>query len=278
MKEIKKDGFDTPDKDKMDFFNSDIDDFFVDSTDYFSNASFVKDNRYEDYLDITRYDNRLPKNLSDERPAGIHDTAYYYHNSKPLYKLDEKNYDKYRDIIDNKGQKRKKLSALKLTLIIIVFILLAISIITYGGINLSLYGYQFLPVNETHYAPQYSWGDLIIVRKTFSDTVNSGDIITYIDNDNLYATGKVMSINDDEGTGLDCYSVSNDSGELRSVNYDRVVGRVERILSGYGNAVIFLNKRLMLIMIVLTVILIALFISKPIYYYIISLKRNNAKI
>lgn len=110
----------------------------------------------------------------------------------------------------------KKLFYNIMTIIAICILLMSLFSIK----NKSLFGFRIYRVASGSMEPYIKVGDFIIIKK--QNEYDTGDIITYIDNDENFITHRIIIINGDEITTKGDANNTKDT----SINKEQVIGKV----------------------------------------------------
>lgn len=157
---------------------------------------------------------------------------------------------------------------------LIVIALIILILIIYGYVEkyvfkkeyINYFGYTIFEVASGSMAPTINVGDIVLVKLT--KDVNQNDIITYKEN-NYFITHRVIKKDNDKIIAKGDYNDSVD----KDVNLNDVLGKVIKIIPGIGIwKKVFFNTKVM-ISIVSTIILFA------IYFYLLERKKEvNEKV
>ncbi|MBQ8927761.1 MAG: signal peptidase I [Oscillospiraceae bacterium] len=113
----------------------------------------------------------------------------------------------------------------------------------------SLFGYRYYTVLTPSMSPEFTTGDMVLVKLRSGDEIDVGDIITFnpSSSSDAYLTHRVTEkIVDYEGTGVTCFRTkgdANDSEDSFLIDEDRVIGTVEFSVPKLGTIFRFVQLR-----------------------------------
>jgi signal peptidase len=119
--------------------------------------------------------------------------------------------------------------------------------------------------------PEYSVGDIIIVKLTDAEDIESGDVITFnpSNDSDAYLTHRVTEkLTDYNGTGVTCFRTKGDANNVEDsflIDSSRVVGTVSFNIPKIGYAVRFVQLKWYIVL-PLTVMILVLFQLLKIYF------------
>lgn len=162
------------------------------------------------------------------------------------------------DIIRKQRHKRRQIiiNVFYIILIVLVYSLVLIAQIkiqTDDGINIC--GYQFYTISSESMKPEINKGDIFIVKKCESSQIQEGDIITFELNNDI-VTHRIEKI--DDINGVISYTTKGDNNEVEdstNIYYEQIIGKKVNVISNFGNIVLILNNKAVLIFIVLIILL-----------------------
>jgi signal peptidase len=129
--------------------------------------------------------------------------------------------------------------------IIIAAILFAVS----KSPQKSLFGYRYYTVLTPSMEPEFSPGDIVIVKLTSADSINVGDIITFnpSSDSEAYLTHRVTEkLEDYEGSGVTCFRTKGDANDTEDsflIDSGRVIGTVSTHIPKIGYVIRFFQLR-----------------------------------
>ena len=138
---------------------------------------------------------------------------------------------------------------------IFVFLLSALIVIgaflfaTSHNPNKSMFGYRYYTVLTDSMSPEFSSGDMIIVKLLNADTIKTGDVITFnpSSGSEAYLTHRVTEkIEDYQGTGVTCFRTKGDANNTDDsflIDESRVIGKVQFHVPKMGTVMRFFQLR-----------------------------------
>ncbi len=144
-----------------------------------------------------------------------------------------------------------------------------------------LAGYTPLTVSTDSMAPTFNSGDLIIIKKTDTSTLQEGDIVTFhtiIENQYALNTHRIIRI--EENGGVRSYTTQGDNNAIPDthiISDNDIVGKYVARLAGFGKVIEFLSSSIGFLLIIVLPMLI--FFIYQVYHLItvsISLKKAEA--
>jgi signal peptidase len=135
----------------------------------------------------------------------------------------------------------------------------------------SLFGYRWYTILTASMEPEYSVGDIIIVKLTDAEDIESGDVITFnpSNDSDAYLTHRVTEkLTDYNGTGVTCFRTKGDANNVEDsflIDSSRVVGTVSFNIPKIGYAVRFVQLKWYIVL-PLTVMILVLFQLLKIYF------------
>lgn len=115
--------------------------------------------------------------------------------------------------------------------------------------NKSLFGYRYYTVLTDSMVPEFYSGDMVFVKVSKAESIESGDIITFnpSSDSEAYLTHRVTEkINNYEGTGVTCFRTkgdANNSDDSFLIDESRVIGIVEFHVPKLGYVMRFVQLR-----------------------------------
>lgn len=113
----------------------------------------------------------------------------------------------------------------------------------------SVFGFRYYTILTPSMEPAYSVGDVVIVKLTNADEINTGDVITFnpSSDSNAYLTHRVTEkIQNYEGTGVTCFRTKGDSNNAEDsflIDSSRVIGKVSFSVPKIGYIIRFVQLR-----------------------------------
>ena len=142
----------------------------------------------------------------------------------------------------------------------------------------SLFGLRYYTVLTDSMVPEFSKGDVVIVKVTKAEDIQVGDIITFnpSSGSDAYLTHRVTEkLTDYQGTGVTCFRTkgdANDTADNFLIDETRVIGRVKLHIPKLGTALRFIQLRWYFI--VPLIIMLFVFIELMRHYF--ELKNASA--
>lgn len=167
-------------------------------------------------------------------------------------------------------------NALKITVISILSIILVLNIYIMVQANLSpnkvpsVFGYKPFVVLSGSMESKISVGDLVFVKSIDVNELNINDIIAFRDNDDLITTHRI--VDEVEINNQRCFKTKGDSNNTEDVGTvckGQIEGKYEGKISKAGNIIMFIQKPLGFIVMMLSILIVCMFI------YFISSRRIN---
>lgn len=142
----------------------------------------------------------------------------------------------------------------------------------------SLFGYRYYTVLTASMEPQFTTGDLVVVKLANADEIHIGDIITFnpsSEND-AYLTHRVTEkLEDYEGSGVTCFKTKGDANAVEDsflIDSTRIIGTVCFHIPKLGYIIRFVQLKWYFV-IPLIILLFVFFKLMKIYFQ----SDNNAK-
>lgn len=121
--------------------------------------------------------------------------------------------------------------------LVICFILLAVAL---AGVR--IVGYTPYAVLSASMAPKYQVGDLVYVRKTAPEEIDSGDVITFVANEDLLVvTHSVVEVNR-ENRWFITQGIANSSPDAAPVLFENVLGVAHFSIPKLGYVSMYLSS------------------------------------
>lgn len=150
------------------------------------------------------------------------------------------------EMIKHKNKQREKRNKI-LKIIFFPFVILIVLLVFYASYmkyikhenNIHIFGFRQYIVATGSMEPEYSIGDLIIIKQTPKEKIKVGDIINYIsENGADTITHRVVEVKEKEGqTYYKTKGDNNNSEDLQLVNYNQVQGVLVFKISKFGTVV-----------------------------------------
>ena len=162
-------------------------------------------------------------------------------------------------MIKNKKTKKKKFNKI-LKVIVYPFIILIFSLVIYVGYmkyikhenDVNIFGFRTYLVATGSMEPEYSIGDMIIIKETPKEKIKAGDVINYIsENKADTITHRVIEVEEKQGqTYYKTKGDNNNSEDPEPINYNQVQGVlvfkisklgkvITKLLTGTGITILF---------------------------------------
>jgi signal peptidase len=135
----------------------------------------------------------------------------------------------------------------------------------------SVFGYRYYTVLTPSMEPNYSVGDVVLVKLANAEDIEVGDVITFNpSNDNdTYLTHRVTEkLEDYDGTGVTCFRTKGDANESEDsflIDSSRVIGTVSVGIPKVGYIIRFVQLK-WYIVIPLVIMIFVLFRLLKIYF------------
>lgn len=113
----------------------------------------------------------------------------------------------------------------------------------------SLFGFRYYTVLTASMEPEFTTGDLVVVKLSDADEINVGDIITFnpSSESDAYLTHRVTEkFEDYEGTGVTCFRTKGDANETEDsflIESERVIGVVSFHIPKLGYIIRFVQLK-----------------------------------
>ena len=130
----------------------------------------------------------------------------------------------------------KKFWAVVTTVIVVIAVIAAA-----GLVGARLIGYEFYTVLSGSMEPTYHVGSLLFVKHTDPATLNTGDVITFMVNENTIATHRIVEVVPDEEDAavlrFRTKGDANDTNDGTLVHMNNVIGKPALSIPGAGYVV-----------------------------------------
>ena len=170
--------------------------------------------------------------------------------------------------LGNINKRKKNVIILKRIIDVIIIILLYNIILVFISClnkidDVSIFGYKAYIITTDSMKPSINSGDVSIVRKTKEDKIETGDVITF-KQDNKVITHRITSIEEQDGKKV--YTTKGDNNNLednKKVEYSEIEGKNVLTIPKLGYVINALeNQIVFLIMFLLLLILLFFKIKK----------------
>lgn len=162
-------------------------------------------------------------------------------------------------MIKDKKTKKEKFNKI-LKVIVYPFIILIFSLVIYVGYmkyikhenDVNIFGFRTYMVATGSMKPEYSVGDVIIIKETPKEKIKAGDVINYIsENEADTITHRVIEVEEKQGqTYYKTKGDNNNSEDPEPINYNQVKGVlvfkisklgkvITKLLTGTGITILF---------------------------------------
>jgi len=162
-------------------------------------------------------------------------------------------------MIKDKKTKKEKFNKI-LKVIVYPFIILIFSLVIYVGYmkyikhenDVNIFGFRTYMVATGSMEPEYSVGDMIIIKETPKEKIKAGDVINYIsENETDTITHRVIEVEEKQGqTYYKTKGDNNNSEDPEPINYNQVQGVlvfkisklgtiITKLLTGTGITILF---------------------------------------
>lgn len=150
--------------------------------------------------------------------------------------------------------------------ILLIVLYLLVILIGLAVAILLLCGMKLYCVETGSMEPDYPIGSMVVVERTYFESLNEGDVITYVVSGNVVVTHRVVGI-DKEHRLLTTKGDNNPVTDASPVSYENVLGRVNFCVPGFGYVFLFLSTRFGKIMLgIFAFGLVGFYILKRMYY------------
>ena len=152
-----------------------------------------------------------------------------------------------------------------MTLILIVSVSLIIQKIRKPAEIPSFFGYKAFVVASGSMEPTLDFGDIVIIRETEQNNINTGDIITFLEKDNNKSTITHRIVNIIEEDGKIKYQTKGDNNNTRDdelVTYDNIEGKYQFKISKLGRAILKLQNAIVIIIVFFIIYIICKVMEK----------------
>lgn len=126
--------------------------------------------------------------------------------------------------------------------VVLIVLYLLIIVIGLAVAILLLCGMKLYCIETGSMEPDYPVGSMVVVERVWFESLNEGDVITYVVSGNTVVTHRVVGI-DAEHRLLTTKGDNNAVTDASPVSYENVLGRVNFCVPGCGYAFIFLSTR-----------------------------------
>lgn len=147
--------------------------------------------------------------------------------------------------------------------------------------NKSMFGYRYYTVLTDSMVPEFYSGDMVFVKLSNADSINTGDVITFnpSSGSDAYLTHRVTEkIDDYQGSGVTCFRTkgdANDSEDSFLIDEERVIGKVQFHVPKMGIIVRFVQLRWYFI--VPLIVLLIIFFKLMKYYFTLHGKNSGGE-
>ncbi|SDI50594.1 signal peptidase I [Alteribacillus bidgolensis] len=156
----------------------------------------------------------------------------------------------------------------RLLVVLFVLFLAAVFLIVQGRMNPdqvpSLFGYHPLTVLSNSMEPEFSAGDMVIAKQVNPETIETGDVITYYDEESQIITHRVIETTTESGEAV--FQTQGDNNNVEDdyvVAADQVIGTVNFSLPYGGYVAEFLRSPLGMVLFI--IIPVCTFVGITIY-------------
>lgn len=149
-------------------------------------------------------------------------------------------------MIKDKKTKKEKINKI-LKVIVYPFIILIFSLVIYVGYmkyikhenDVNIFGFRTYMVATGSMEPEYSIGDMIIIKETPKEKIKAGDVINYIsENKADTITHRVIEVEEKQGqTYYKTKGDNNNSEDPEPINYNQVQGVLVFKISKLGKVI-----------------------------------------
>lgn len=143
------------------------------------------------------------------------------------------------------------LSNIIFTLLILFFMVFCVFLINakVKGKQPEILGYRFYGVLTGSMEPNICAGDLVVTKNTAIDNIKIGDVITFTSREsNNTVTHRVDSIAVSNNINLITKGDANNIQDSGFVDSDHLIGKVVKVIPGFGTILKFLNEHKVIIM------------------------------
>ncbi len=163
--------------------------------------------------------------------------------------------------------KKRIMNILKLFLIFVLSFILIVNVYimvqTKSNPNAvpSVFGFKPFIVLSGSMKPQFDVGDLIIIEKTNIGSLKKGDVIAFRDKENYVTTHRIIGIVDKNNKT--CFETKGDNNNTKDeliVCENNIEGKYHSKISKAGNLVLFIQKPMGFVVMMLTILVIGLIV------------------
>lgn len=129
---------------------------------------------------------------------------------------------------------------LKIIIDVILAIIITVCITLYVSFN--FLGYDMYVVLSGSMEPTINIDDLVITKPVEIENVVEGDIITYLDTNDVYVTHRVVGISKENGVSLTMQGDNNNTIDAVQVTKDNIKGLYLTHISNGGSILAFLQS------------------------------------
>ena len=134
--------------------------------------------------------------------------------------------------------KRKEITnkplILKIWNIITTFIVLIVALLAVALVGIRIFGFTPYSILSPSMTPEYQVGDLVYVKDTKPEEIQTGDVITFVANDDLLLVTHRVDEIDRENSLIYTKGDANQNRDAAPVQYENVVGVVKFSLPKLG--------------------------------------------
>ena len=175
------------------------------------------------------------------------------------------------NINENTGVTESKGYKIFVYLLALLIIIAAMLFAADKSPNKSMFGYRYYTVLTDSMVPEFYSGDMVFVKLSNADSINTGDVITFnpSSGSDAYLTHRVTEkIDDYQGSGVTCFRTkgdANDSEDSFLIDEERVIGKVQFHVPKMSIIVRFVQLRWYFI--VPLIVLLIIFFKLMKYYF-----------
>ena len=159
----------------------------------------------------------------------------------------------------NKRKEKTKIvkRIIEIVAIILIYNIILIIVSSINGKDFYMLGYKAYIVNTNSMEPTIKTGDIIIIKKVNSQSLNQGDVITF-NQDGEVITHRITKINLDEIDGQ--YITKGDNNNIEDTfktKYENIIGKEILVIPYLGKVLQALDNQIIILIIFLIILILA---------------------
>lgn len=165
--------------------------------------------------------------------------------------------------------KKRKATKISRKIIYVILIVLTYNILIVGISSIlnktgkSFFGFRAYVITTDSMKPHINSGDVVIIKKVKEKKLETGDVISFKQNDGII-THRIIEITKDE-ENQEKYSTKGDNNNVedeRKIGYDEILGRKVLRIPFFGKIIILLQDEVYIILIIILILLLYLHTQK----------------